>query len=85
MLRSLVGECACTTSERPQDLLPLPAGERVGVRGVLLQYLPNLLKYSVEICQDVIVPESDDSIPITLQHQASELIVANGIHVLATV
>src|SRR5919197_2686146 len=55
-------------------LLPLPEGERGGVRGfgsMLVNRAQNLFQHPVHIARNVVIPESKDEIAHGLQHSRS--------------
>jgi hypothetical protein len=60
-------------------LLPLPSGERVGVRGSSreVKLLENSVENALEIAQNVVIPKTDDVVPALFQHR-SALAVRNG-------
>lgn len=65
-------------------LLPLPSRERVGVRGRRGHRMNNRLQYSWCILQNVYIPESQDSIPLTFEPCVSFLILF-GVCMLTTI
>src|SRR5579859_3386251 len=50
------------TLKSPWTLLPLPFGERAGVRGRASQSLQDHLKHAIHMLQDIIVPETRHAI-----------------------
>src|SRR5689334_12856255 len=68
--------------------LPLPAGERGGVRGfgrMLIERAQNLLKHAFEIAHHVVVPETEHEITHRLQHCRALFILTSANCMLTTV
>ena len=68
--------------------LPLPGGERVGVRGfgwLLAKRAQDDFKHTVRIAEDIVVPEAEDEVTHRFEDFGSILVVRFAGRVLATV
>jgi hypothetical protein len=69
-------------------LLPLPEGERGGVRGfgrLLVERVQNLFEHAVRISHHVIVPKPEDEIPACFQISRSVCILLNTVGMLPAI
>src|ERR1700730_193906 len=67
-------------------VLPLPLGERVGVRGTsLVDCTQDLFQYTVDIANNIVVPKSQNEITHGLQHGSSARITRSALIMLPAV
>src|SRR5690242_18905254 len=73
---------------RLRALLPLPGGERVGVRGqgsMLVQCTEDRLYDTVSISQHIVVPESQYGVPGRFQDFAASFVFSSSFGMLAAI
>src|SRR5262245_61479432 len=69
-------------------LLPLPKGERGGVRGferLLIERVQNLFEHAIEIAHHIIVPEPQHEISHRFQSPRALFILTRAIRMLAAI